>query len=96
MKILHDQDADVAMLSGKTVAVIGYGNQGAAQALCMRDSGVKVIIGSIKDASYDKAIQDGFEVLPIAEAAARAGHRAHAAAGRISRPRLRQGYRPRT
>jgi ketol-acid reductoisomerase len=72
MKILHDQDADAAMLSGKTVAVIGYGNQGAAQALCMRDSGVKVIIGSIKDASYDKAIQDGFEVLPIAEAAARA------------------------
>ncbi|MFA5204364.1 MAG: ketol-acid reductoisomerase [Lentisphaeria bacterium] len=72
MKILHDHDADASVLNGKTVAVIGYGNQGAAQALCMRDSGVKVIIGSIKDASYEKAVKDGFEVLPIAEAAAKA------------------------
>ncbi len=72
MKILHDKDADLKVLDGKTVAVIGYGSQGSAQALCMRDSGVKVIIGSIKDASYDKAVADGFEVLPIAAAAARA------------------------
>ena len=72
MKILHDKDADLNVLNGKTVAVIGYGSQGSAQALCMRDSGVNVIIGSIKDASYDKAVEDGFDVLPIAEAAAKA------------------------
>ena len=58
MKLLHDKDADLSVLKGKTVAVIGYGNQGSAQALCMRDSGINVIVGSIKDASYDKAVAD--------------------------------------
>jgi ketol-acid reductoisomerase len=72
MKLIHDNDADLSVLNGKTVAVIGYGSQGSAQALCMRDSGVNVIIGSIKDASYDKAAEDGFEVMDIASAAARA------------------------
>lgn len=72
VKILHDSDADLSILKGKTVAVIGYGNQGSAQALCMRDSGVHVIIGSIKDNSYDKAIADGFEVVSISDAAQRA------------------------
>lgn len=72
VKILHDSDADLSVLKGKTVAVIGYGNQGSAQALCMRDSGVHVIIGSIKDKSYDKAIADGFEVVSISDAAQRA------------------------
>jgi len=71
MKILHDKDADLSVLEGKVVAVIGYGSQGSAQALCMRDSGVNVIIGSIKDASYDQAVADGFDVMPIAEAAAK-------------------------
>lgn len=70
--IYHDKDADMKYLNGLTVAVIGYGSQGSAQALCMRDSGVKVIIGSIKDASYDKAKADGFEVLSISDAAAKA------------------------
>ncbi len=72
MQVLHDKDADLSVLQGKTVAVIGYGSQGSAQALCMRDSGVNVIIGSIKDASYDKAVEDGFDVFPIAEATAKA------------------------
>lgn len=72
VKILHDSDADLSVLKGKTVAVIGYGNQGSAQALCMRDSGVHVIIGSIKDKSYDKAVSDGFEVVSISDAAQRA------------------------
>ena len=71
MEVLHDKDADLSVLDGKTVAVIGYGSQGAAQSMCMRDSGVNVIIGSIKDASYDQAVEDGFEVMPIAAAAAR-------------------------
>ncbi|MDD5699228.1 MAG: ketol-acid reductoisomerase [Victivallaceae bacterium] len=72
MKLIHDKDADLSVLNGKTVAVIGYGSQGSAQAQCMRDSGVNVIVGSIKDASYAKAVQDGFEVMDIASAAAKA------------------------
>ncbi|TET02799.1 MAG: ketol-acid reductoisomerase, partial [Hadesarchaea archaeon] len=51
--------------------IIGYGNQGQAQANNLRDSGCKVIIGSIKDPSYDQAVKDGFEVYDIAEAAKR-------------------------
>lgn len=70
--ILHDKDADMKHLDGLTVAVIGYGSQGTAQAQCMKDSGVNVIIGSIKDASYEKAEKDGFEVMPISEAAEKA------------------------
>jgi len=70
--LIHDKDADLSALSGKTVAVIGYGSQGSAQALCMRDSGVNVVIGSIKDASYEQAEKDGFEVLSISSAASKA------------------------
>ena len=71
-KVYYDKDADTSPLKGKTIAVIGYGNQGQAQANNLRDSGCKVIIGSVKDASYDKAVKDGFEVHDIAEAAKRA------------------------
>jgi len=70
--ILHDKDANLDVLSNKTVAVIGYGSQGSAQAQCMKDSGVNVIIGSIKDASFDQAVADGFEVMDIASAAEKA------------------------
>ena len=72
MNILHDKDADVSVLNGKTVAVIGYGAQGRAQALCMRDSGVHVIIGIRPGKSWDAAAQDGFEVMTVAEASAKA------------------------
>lgn len=47
--IFYDQDADIKALEGKTVVVIGYGNQGRSQALNLRDSGVKVIVGNIDD-----------------------------------------------
>ena len=70
--ILHDKDADLKNLDGLTVAVVGYGSQGTAQAQCMKDSGVNVIIGSIKDESYDRAAKDGFDVMPITEAAEKA------------------------
>ncbi len=70
--ILHDKDADLQYLNGLTVAVIGYGAQGTAQALCMRDSGVKVIIGIRKGPSYDRAKADGFEVMSVSEAAEKA------------------------
>ncbi len=72
VKILHDKDADASILNGKTVAVIGYGSQGSAQALCMRDSGVNVIIGSRKGPSFDRAVADGFQVMSADEAAAKA------------------------
>lgn len=72
MKILHDSDADLSHLNGKTVAVIGYGSQGTAQAQCMRDSGVHVIIGSRKGPSFERAEADGFEVMSAGEAAAKA------------------------
>lgn len=71
-KIYYDKDADLGVLKGQTIAVIGYGNQGSAQAQNMRDSGLKVIVGSIADASGAKAKEAGFEVLPIAEAAKKA------------------------
>lgn len=71
--IYHDKDADMKYLNGLTVAVIGYGSQGCAQALCMKDSGVKVIIGVRKDGpSFKKAQKDGFEVFSISEAAEKA------------------------
>jgi len=71
-KIYYDEDADLGVLNGKVIAIIGYGNQGSAQAQNMRDSGLKVIIGSIPDAPAEKAKNDGFEVYPIAEAARKA------------------------
>ncbi len=73
VKILHDSDADIAFLNGKTVAVIGYGSQGTAQAQCMRDSGVNVIIGVRKGGpSAERAEADGFQVMTPAEAAEKA------------------------
>jgi ketol-acid reductoisomerase len=69
-KIYYDKDANLAPLKGKTIAIIGYGNQGSAQANNLRDSGCKVIIGNVKgDAFYQQAVADGFEVLDISEAA---------------------------
>ena len=69
MQILHDSDADLGVLSGKTIAVIGYGAQGRAQALCMRDSGLKVVIGIRPGKSKDAAEQDGFQTMSVTEAA---------------------------
>jgi len=71
-KIYRDKDADLAVLKDKTIAFIGYGNQGRSQALNMRDSDLKVTVGNIKDRYSDQAKQDGFEVLEIAEATKRA------------------------
>lgn len=71
-KIYYDKDCDLTVLDERTVAVIGYGNQGSAQAQNMRDSGLCVIIGSVRDASWDNAKEAGFEVYPIAEAAKKA------------------------
>lgn len=71
-KIYYEQDADLSVLQGKTVAVIGYGSQGHAQAQNLRDSGIKVIIGLRKGKSWEQAQEDGFEVYEVDEATKRA------------------------
>lgn len=70
MKLLKDADASLEPLSGKTVAILGYGNQGRAQALNLRDSGVRVVVGNREDKYRDRAVEDGFSPVSIAEAAA--------------------------
>jgi len=70
--IYHDEDASAAAIAGQTIGILGYGNQGSAQACNLRDAGLEVIVGNIDDAYRDTAIADGFEVVPIAQAAARA------------------------
>lgn len=68
-RVHGDQDADLAVLNGRTIGIIGYGNQGRAQARNIRDSGLKVIVGNVDDAYRSQAVGDGFAVLSIAEAA---------------------------
>ena len=71
--IYYDKDADLGLVVDKTIAIIGYGNQGRAQALNMRDSGCKhIIVGSRHDSSFDQANEDGFMVYPISEAVKKA------------------------
>jgi ketol-acid reductoisomerase len=72
VKMYYDQDAQLDVLKGKTVAVIGYGSQGHAQAQNLRDSGVHVIIGLRPGRSWEQAEQDGFEVFEVDEAVRRA------------------------
>ena len=71
-QIYYDADADLKVLEGKTIAVIGYGSQGRGQSLCLRDSGLDVIIGARPGKSFDRAQEDGFEVVSASEAAQRA------------------------
>ncbi len=71
MKVYGDQDADISYISKKVVAILGYGNQGRAQALNLRDSGVSVVVGNIEDSYAQTARSDGFEVYSPAEAAQR-------------------------
>jgi len=68
-RIYHDADADPAVLEGRTIGIIGYGNQGRAQARNLRDSGLEVIVGNADDDYRSSAVGDGFAVLSIAEAA---------------------------
>ncbi|MDW7978652.1 MAG: ketol-acid reductoisomerase, partial [Candidatus Caldarchaeum sp.] len=70
MKVYYDSDISLDVLKNKKVAVIGYGSQGRAQALNMRDSGLNVVIGLRPGgASWRKAEEDGFEPLTVEEAA---------------------------
>src|SRR5262245_43452697 len=71
-EVLYDKDADLSVLDGKTVAILGYGSQGHAHALNLRDSGVKVLVGLRPDSSSRAAAEaEGLEVLDIPDAASR-------------------------
>lgn len=72
-KIYYQEDCNLGLLEGKTIAVIGYGSQGHAHALNAKESGANVIIGLYEGSrSWDKAVKQGFEVYTAAEAAKRA------------------------
>src|ERR671920_2058077 len=68
MKIYYDKDADLQLIRGKKVAVIGYGSQGHAHALNLKESGVTVCIGLREGSSWRKAEQSGLKVMPVADA----------------------------
>ena len=69
MKVFYDKDADLSLIKGKTVAIIGYGSQGHAHAQNLNDSGVKVVVGLRKGgSSWNKAVNAGLEVKEVAEA----------------------------
>src|ERR1051325_6683665 len=73
VEIFYDDDADLAVIQGRKVAVIGYGSQGHAHALSLRDSGVDVRIGLPEGSkSRAKAEEEGLRVVTPAEAAAEA------------------------
>lgn len=73
MKVYYEQDANLDVLKGKTVAIIGYGSQGHAHAQNLRDSGVNVIVGQRPGgANYELAKEHGFAPMSAAEAAAKA------------------------
>lgn len=69
-KIYYDKDADLNLLKGKKVAIIGYGIQGRGQGLNLRDSGVAVIVAELPGTpNYEMAVQDGFKPVAAADAA---------------------------
>ena len=73
VKIYYQEDCNMSLLEGKTIAIIGYGSQGHAHAQNLRDSGCKVIVGLYEGSkSWEKAEKQGFEVYTAAEAAKRA------------------------
>ncbi len=72
-KIYYQEDCNISLLEGKTIAVIGYGSQGHAHALNAKESGCNVIIGLYEGSkSWDKAVKQGFEVYTAAAAAKKA------------------------
>ncbi|KAI9284677.1 Acetohydroxy acid isomeroreductase, catalytic domain-containing protein [Umbelopsis sp. AD052] len=68
-KFFYDSDADLSAIRNKKIAFVGYGNQGSAQALNLRDSGFEnIVVGNIDDEYKPRAIADGFRTVSISEA----------------------------
>ncbi|MEK6675144.1 MAG: ketol-acid reductoisomerase [Planctomycetota bacterium] len=65
LKIYREADVDRSVLTGRTVAIVGYGNQGRAHALNLRDSGTKIVVGQRPGTSFDRAVSDGFSPLSV-------------------------------
>ena len=87
--IFYDKDADLSNLAGKTVAILGYGSQGHAHALNLKDSGVSVVVGLRTDySSRARAEEHGLEVLDVAAAAERG------AVGQVWREQIVAGIEP--
>jgi ketol-acid reductoisomerase len=73
MKMYYDKDADLGLLKGKKVAIIGFGSQGHAQALNLRDSGVDVVVSEVSGTpNFELAVKYGFKPVSAAEAAKKA------------------------
>ena len=70
-KMFFDPDGDLSLLEDKVISVIGFGNQGEAQARNLRDSGVGVVVGTKREVSFERADELGFEVLDVPEAVQR-------------------------
>src|ERR671917_904707 len=71
-RMFYDDDADLSLLDGRTVAIIGYGSQGHAHSLNLKDSGVDVVVGLRPDSSsVEPARAAGLEVTDVADAASR-------------------------
>src|SRR3954447_14513221 len=70
MRVYRDEDADLAIIRGRKVAVLGYGNQGRAQALNLRDSGVAALVTGVREAAPSRAAAgaDGFEIMTLGAA----------------------------
>src|SRR5579884_456276 len=68
MKIYYDKDADLQQIRSKRVAVVGYGSQGHAHALNLKESGVQVVVGLREGNSWKKAEASGLKVMPVADA----------------------------
>ncbi len=72
-QLFYDSDADLNLIKGRTVAIIGYGSQGHAHALNLKDSGINVVVGLYEgSSSAEKATADGLEVLSVSDASAKA------------------------
>ena len=69
MEAYYDADASLDVIRPKTLGILGYGNQGRAQALNLRDSGLDVMIASLRDESASQAEKDGFTVRSVADVA---------------------------
>ena len=68
-KVYYDKDANLELIKTKTIAIIGYGIQGRGQALCLRDSGCRVIVSELSGTdNYQKAKEDGFDIFSAQEA----------------------------
>ena len=72
MKVYYDSDADLSLIKNKKVAIIGYGSQGHAHALNLKDSGVKEVVVALRDGSESKtkAESKGLKVMNLSDAAA--------------------------